>query len=625
MGCGASSGSEEVKLPQADGTGCDSDKVESPDISPGAGFSSFPASVEGASSASTVIEFSPFDAYAEVDEADNGKLTTGELTPVLVAKCGMSSTDVEELLSACEKDEDSDIGLLEFSKGFKKYKQGRRKMSDACPLNVFSQLDEDDTGKLPLQRFGEALISQGGMSPEEVESFSSLCPRDDDGMLSILQCSRVCKRLKRSQQNQAVKSTVRDHIRRASECAANPPQLRRPAEAPSTAELAPLDAFAELDVEDKGIVLVRTLKPLLQARCGLTASDVERLMMGCQRDAEGRVGMVEFCKGYKAYKGGEEGPATGSMSPLHVFGEMDEGNTGVLAMQGVRPEVFNALTIKCGMSSEDVDQFLMLCDKDNDSSTLALLEFSKGLKRYKKAKHDNTVKSTVQKHIKRASVGGDFNPQLPSIDTTVRPGNTIPPLEAFSDGDEEDKGGIYVHRLRSLLLQKCGMAAAEVEKLLQISVQACGKDMDAELALIELSRGYKQYCKAQGAVVLQAHRSPVHMFSDVDEVSTGLVEVEVLRIGLVSQCGFSEADSEWALMLCEEADAGMITMQAFSAGCKKFKKEKQATAVKSTVKQHIRRASQLIPDSVIEVVDTTAAPSPIREGECAPFDTLKRL
>lgn len=69
------------------------------------------------------MDFSPIDVFSEIDVDDSGRLSLDELAEALISRFGVSDAEVDEFFSLCDSNDDGELTMMEFSKGYKRYQK----------------------------------------------------------------------------------------------------------------------------------------------------------------------------------------------------------------------------------------------------------------------------------------------------------------------------------------------------------------------------------------------------------------------------------------------------------------------------------------------------------------------
>lgn len=171
------------------------------------------------------LDLSPFDVFSELDKDNGGTLSVEEFRSGLLAK-NAKADDVEALFKECDTSKDGQLTMIEFSKGYKKYKKTVKdsppkpnadtaalpkadknfigplwcEQMDMSPFTVFSEIDKDDGGTLSLEEFKKGLTEKCSwykvMNDDEVEAFFKQMDTSKDGNLSMLEFSKGYKKFK---------------------------------------------------------------------------------------------------------------------------------------------------------------------------------------------------------------------------------------------------------------------------------------------------------------------------------------------------------------------------------------------------------------------------------------------
>jgi Ca2+-binding EF-hand superfamily protein len=157
------------------------------------------------------------ETFSKADVDDSGMVTIEELRTALMANAEMSESDCDMLFKICDKDKDGELSMMEFSRGIKKWATGYRlgdknrpppppavagraavkKESNA--LETFRDADTDDSGTLTLEELKTALMASDELSEVQCEELFTICDKDKDGGLTMLEFSSGLKKWQRKQ------------------------------------------------------------------------------------------------------------------------------------------------------------------------------------------------------------------------------------------------------------------------------------------------------------------------------------------------------------------------------------------------------------------------------------------
>ena len=148
------------------------------------------------------------------------------------------------------------------------------------PLECFTQLDDDQDGKVSLAEL-KAGLSKRGMKEASIKALFEKCDEDKDGQLDLNEFTKVVMTL---------------------------PELRPDV---SQAHIALVDAFALIDTDRDGAVTLQELRVAL-ATGGLFPEEIKQIFDAADTDNDGNITMLEFTKAVK--KNPDLMSATGSQT-----------------------------------------------------------------------------------------------------------------------------------------------------------------------------------------------------------------------------------------------------------------------------------------------------------------------
>ena len=143
----------------------------------------------------------PINAFSEIDTDDDGFVTPDELKAVLVGKCGLSESQVDDIYASADKNEDGTLSMLEFAKGVRQSAYAAPALEEGKPalrltaVDAFAAADADGSGTLTKEELTNAMKAKTDMSEAEIEAFFAECDVNEDGMLTMIEAAKGFKKV----------------------------------------------------------------------------------------------------------------------------------------------------------------------------------------------------------------------------------------------------------------------------------------------------------------------------------------------------------------------------------------------------------------------------------------------
>jgi len=141
----------------------------------------------------------PINAFSEIDTDDDGFVTPDELKAVLVGKCGLSESQVDDIYASADKNEDGTLSMLEFAKGVRQSAYAAPALEEGKPalrltaVDAFAAADADGSGTLTKEELTNAMKAKTDMA--EIEAFFAECDVNEDGMLTMIEAAKGFKKV----------------------------------------------------------------------------------------------------------------------------------------------------------------------------------------------------------------------------------------------------------------------------------------------------------------------------------------------------------------------------------------------------------------------------------------------